>query len=122
MAATGGMLQWMRETVRRIPKGKVSTYGDVARAAGFPGAARQVVWALRAASAGLPWHRVVGAGGRIRLPGEHGFEQRTRLAAEGVRFRGDRIPLSEFGFRYPSTRRKQSPKPKRQARGSRPLI
>ena len=87
--------------MRRIPRGKVATYGDVARAAGFPGAARQVVWALHKASAGLAWHRVVGAGGRIRLPGEAGFEQRTRLASEGVRFQGERIPMREFGFSFP---------------------
>jgi methylated-DNA-protein-cysteine methyltransferase-like protein len=101
------MLERIRETVRRIPKGKVSTYGDVARAAGFPGAARQVVWALRAAAHGLPWHRVVGAGGRILLPAEAGLEQRTRLATEGVRFRGDRIPLGEFGFRFPAAKGRQ---------------
>src|SRR5207247_1994461 len=83
------MLQRMRETVRRIPRGKVATYGDVAKAAGFPGSARQVVWALHNAGATLPWHRVVGAGGRIRLPGEAGLEQRVRLASEGVKFQGD---------------------------------
>src|SRR5579864_3669586 len=63
------LLSTMRDTIRTIPKGKVATYGDVARAAGFPGRARQVVWALRGAR-GLPWHRVVGAGGKIMLPGE----------------------------------------------------
>ena len=79
--------------VRRIPRGKVATYGDVAYAAGFPGAARQVVWALHSAS-GLPWHRVVGAGGQIKLTGEHAFEQRMRLQAEGVSFRGQRIAMA----------------------------
>ena len=78
--------------VRRIPRGKVATYGDVAYAAGFPGAARQVVWALHSAN-GLPWHRVVGAGGQIKLTGEHGFEQRMRLQGEGVIFRGQRIAM-----------------------------
>jgi len=78
--------------VRRIPRGRVMTYGDVAAVAGYPGAARQVVWALRAAH-GLPWHRVVAAGGRIALPGEAGVEQRLRLAAEGVRFRGQRVAI-----------------------------
>ena len=95
------MLQRLRETVRKIPRGKVSSYGAVARAAGYPGAARQVVWALRASSPGLPWHRVVGAGGRILLPGERGMEQRIRLEQEGVRFRGGRIPLSEHEHRFP---------------------
>jgi len=79
--------------IRQIPRGKVSTYGAVARAAGYPGAARQVVATLRS-SVGLPWHRVLGAGGQIKLPGEHGFEQRFRLESEGVTFRGKRVNLS----------------------------
>jgi methylated-DNA-protein-cysteine methyltransferase-like protein len=103
------MLEKIRETIRRIPRGKVSTYGDVARAAGFPGSARQVVWALRGAAMGMPWHRVVGAGGRIRLPGEAGFEQRTRLANEGVQFKRERIDLKEFGFRFPARRARRRP-------------
>ncbi len=86
------MFQPIRDTVRRIPRGKVATYGQVAEAAGFPGAARQVVWALRNAR-GLPWHRVIGAGGKILLPGEAGMEQRIRLENEGVRFRGARIRM-----------------------------
>jgi methylated-DNA-protein-cysteine methyltransferase related protein len=102
------MLQRLRETVRRIPRGKVATYGDIAKAAGFPGAARQVVWALRHAGAALPWHRVVGAGGRIRLPGEPGLEQRTRLASEGVKFQGDRISMKQFACKFrPRTRRRR---------------
>jgi len=94
------MLEQLRETVRRIPKGRVATYGDVARAAGFPGAARQVAWALHNAKGGLPWHRVLGAGGSIRLPGQAGLEQRTRLAAEGVAFRGARADLSRHAFDF----------------------
>jgi methylated-DNA-protein-cysteine methyltransferase related protein len=86
------MFKPIRETVRRIPRGKVATYGQVAKAAGFPGAARQVVWALRGAR-GIPWHRVIGAGGKILLPGEAGMEQRIRLENEGVRFRGGRIRM-----------------------------
>lgn len=78
--------------IRKIPKGKVSTYGDVAYAAGFPGAARQVAWALHG-SRGLPWQRVVGAGGHILLPGESGFEQRMRLQQEGVEFVGQRVRM-----------------------------
>jgi methylated-DNA-protein-cysteine methyltransferase-like protein len=102
------MLEKIRATIRKIPRGKVATYGDVARAAGFPGAARQVVWALRRAGPGLPWHRVIGAGGRIRLPGEAGFEQRTRLAAEGVRFRRERIDMDEFGFQFRASRTRRA--------------
>jgi methylated-DNA-protein-cysteine methyltransferase related protein len=91
----------IRRTVRRIPRGKVATYGSVARAAGHPGTARQVAWALRAPnSETVPWHRVLGRGGRILLPGEAGLNQRSLLEVEGVRFRGNRVDIgsSEFDF------------------------
>jgi methylated-DNA-protein-cysteine methyltransferase-like protein len=86
------MFARMLDVVRRIPYGKVATYGDVAYVAGFPGSARQVAWALHKSS-GLPWHRVVGAAGRIMLPGEAGFEQRMRLHMEGVEFAGLRVRM-----------------------------
>jgi methylated-DNA-protein-cysteine methyltransferase related protein len=92
------MLDLIRDTIRKIPKGKVSTYGGVAEAAGFPGRARQVVWALRNAR-GLPWHRVVGAGGKISLRGENGLEQRLRLESEGVVFHGSRVWMEKYEYR-----------------------
>lgn len=91
------MFERVWDVVRRIPKGKVATYGQVAEAAGFPGASRQVVWALRAAKRPLPWHRVVGAGGKILLPGEAGLEQKLRLANEKVKLEGNRINLAQHG-------------------------
>ena|SRR5215468_7952092 len=93
------MMDRIRATVRRIPRGRVSTYGAVARAAGFRGAARQVVRALQS-SYGLPWQRVVAAGGRIALPGERGMEQRFRLETEGVKFSGKRVRMKEFEFKF----------------------
>jgi methylated-DNA-protein-cysteine methyltransferase-like protein len=87
-----GMFDKMLRVVARIPKGSVATYGDVAYAAGYPGAARQAAWALHA-SRGLPWQRVIGAGGRILLGGHAGLEQRLRLETEGVRFIGPRVDL-----------------------------
>lgn len=87
------MLEALRRVVARIPRGKVATYGAVAAAAGYPGAARQVAWALHNNSKGLPWHRVLGAGGAIRLPGEAGLEQRLRLTQEGITFRGARVMM-----------------------------
>src|SRR5215469_11657699 len=95
------MLPEIRKSVAKIPRGKVATYGAVARAAGYEGAARQVAWALRDSGGRLPWHRVLGAGGRIRLTGENALEQRLRLEAEGVEFRGGRVrmDLHEFKFR-----------------------
>ncbi len=94
-----GMFETMLKTVRRIPRGKVATYGDVAAASGYPGAARQVVWALRTGKA-VPWHRVLGAKGIILLKGENGFEQRLRLRSEGVIIAGDRVDLARFGHKF----------------------
>ena len=98
------MLAELRDMVRNIPRGKVSSYGDVARAAGFPGRARQVVWALRN-SRGLPWHRVVGSGGKILLPGEQGIEQRLRLESEGVGFRNGRVWMAKHQHAFGRVRR-----------------
>jgi methylated-DNA-protein-cysteine methyltransferase-like protein len=100
------MFDIIRDTIRRIPKGKVSTYGEVARAAGFPGSARQVVWALHN-SRGLPWHRVVGAGGKILTPGEHGLEQRMLLETEGVAFRSGRVWLEKHQHQWGRARRQR---------------
>jgi methylated-DNA-protein-cysteine methyltransferase related protein len=100
------MLPYLRATILKIPKGKVSTYGAIARAAGYPGAARQVVRALQQ-SHGLPWQRVVAAGGRIALRGEAGMEQRFRLEAEGVRFSGRRVRMKEHEFKFPAARRRK---------------
>lgn len=79
------------DVVRRIPRGSVMTYGEVAEAAGYKGRARQVVWALNQSTPDIPWHRVVGAGLQIRLPGEAGLEQRIRLEAEGWTVRGKKL-------------------------------
>jgi methylated-DNA-protein-cysteine methyltransferase related protein len=86
--------------IRALPRAKVSTYGGIARAAGWAGAARQVVRILRQVS-GLPWHRVLGAGGAIKLPGENGEEQRFRLRMEGVAFRGARVDMGKHEFYSP---------------------
>lgn len=73
------------------------TYGEVAAVAGFPRGARLTVRALWGAD-GLPWHRVVAAGGRIALTGEDGYEQRLRLEVEGVSFRGGRVRIDLHGW------------------------
>lgn len=88
----GDMLLRIERAIRAIPRGKVSTYGGIAKAAGVPGAARQVAKVLRK-SFGLPWQRVLGAGGEIKLRGDSAIEQRLRLEAEGVRFRGRRVDM-----------------------------
>lgn len=88
--------------IRRIPRGKVSTYGNVAQVAGLPRRARLVGTVLRQtpASVSLPWYRVINAGGRISLPaGSDSYaRQRRKLEAEGVIFRGDRVDLRRYGW------------------------
>lgn len=89
--------------LRRIPRGKVATYGQIAALAGNPRGARQVARALHAASGTrkLPWHRVINSSGRISLPPGRGYElQRALLEDEGVEFgAGERINLKRFGWR-----------------------
>jgi methylated-DNA-protein-cysteine methyltransferase-like protein len=84
------------QVVGEIPTGRVTTYGAVARAAGLPGRARQAGRALREApeDLNLPWHRVVGAGGRIVFPraSREFKEQARRLRAEGVIAKDGRVP------------------------------
>lgn len=79
--------------IRSIPKGKVSSYSAVAAAAGCPGCHRLVAQILRKSGGALPWQRVLGADGAIRLRGPAALEQRTRLEFEGVAFKGSRVDL-----------------------------
>ena len=104
-----GYFEDIHNIVRKIPHGKVATYGSVARGAGYPGTARQVVWALHSPKAGnIAWHRVVGSGGKILLPGEEGLHQSMLLRSEGIPFRGNRVNLTacEFLFLPKPTRQK----------------
>lgn len=91
--------------VRRIPAGRVATYGQVARIAGLGGAARLVGYALHALperERRVPWQRVINAQGRIsarRFPGAEQVQKRL-LEREGVRFDArERIDLARFGWR-----------------------
>jgi methylated-DNA-protein-cysteine methyltransferase-like protein len=89
-----------RKAIRQIPRGKVATYGQVAAAAGYPLHHRQVAAMLRRGHGTLPWQRVVGAGGQIKLRFEAGLEQRMRLEMEGVRFIGKRVDMAEHQHRF----------------------
>src|SRR6478736_10027112 len=87
--------QAFAETIRSIPRGKVASYGQVAAAAGYPGYHRAVARLLKTMIPGeLPWQRVLGAGGEIKLAGRAAAEQRLRLKMEGVTFIRKRIDLS----------------------------
>lgn len=88
--------------IRQIPPGKVATYGQVAAAAGYPLHHRQVVQLLRRSGDTLPWQRVVGAGGVIRLRREMAHEQRLRLEMEGVRFRAGRVVMADHQHQFRS--------------------
>ena len=89
--------------VRRIPAGKVATYGQVAELAGLPNHARLVGYALHAISEGttIPWHRVINAQGKISIRGSASasITQRLRLEQEGVRFTGGRVKLDVYGWK-----------------------
>lgn len=88
-------LQAIWDVVARIPRGSVSTYGDVARAAGLPGRARQAGYALKHGPEDLrlPWHRVVGAGGKIVFDARSSArrEQARLLRSEGVKVENGRV-------------------------------
>ena len=89
--------------IRRIPNGRVATYGQIALLAGVPGQARQVGYALNASTdERLPWHRVINAQGRISLRADSAFAdlQRTLLEAEDVEFdAAGRVNLARYQWR-----------------------
>ena len=87
--------------LRSLPRGRVSTYGRVAAAAGYPLYHRAVAKFLRGELSGsLPWQRVLGAGGEIKLRGDAALEQRRRLEAEGVHFNGKRVDMDAHEYQF----------------------
>jgi methylated-DNA-protein-cysteine methyltransferase-like protein len=88
------------DLIRRVPRGRVATYGQIAALLGRPRSARAVGRALRNCPHDVPWHRVVNAGGGIspRPRASSMLTQELRLAGEGVMLRRGRIPLR--GFRW----------------------
>ena len=99
-AASSGPEQAILAAVRRIPRGRVSTYGELARIAGLPRRARLVGTVLKQTAVKVPWHRVVNASGRISFPaGSNGHErQRKLLEREGVQVTHGRISLPLYGW------------------------
>jgi methylated-DNA-protein-cysteine methyltransferase related protein len=97
----------IEQVIRAIPRGEVLTYGGVAKAAGFPALSRMVARVLRRAY-GLPWQRVLGAGGQIKLTGDSAIEQRLRLQAEGVRFRGRKVDMKACEWKAALPKAKRS--------------
>ena len=90
--------------VRRVPKGRVATYGQIATLAGLRNHARQVGYALHAlpTGSGVPWHRVINAQGKVSGRAEPGYVlvQQKLLESEGIEIGvGDRISLKRFGWK-----------------------
>lgn len=99
VTADGERDRSFRRVILSIPAGKVSTYGSVAAAAGYPLYHRAVARLLRTDPPDqLPWHRVLGAGGEVKLRGDAAREQQARLKAEGVQFKGERVDMDRFEY------------------------
>jgi methylated-DNA-protein-cysteine methyltransferase related protein len=118
---TGGW-DYIYQAVKRIPRGRVVTYGRLARLLHVPGGARTVGFAMAGCPSGygIPWHRVVGAGGRL-LPHEpYASKQRMLLETEGTTFLGMKVDLAAHewkpGIRSASNQTKRG-KPKNVERG-----
>ena len=86
--------------VKQIPHGRVTTYGALAKALRLPGGARAVGYAMAACpnGRGIPWHRVLGAGGRTRMPEPHASLQQKLLTSEGVTIEGLKIDMTVYGW------------------------
>jgi methylated-DNA-protein-cysteine methyltransferase related protein len=105
--------------VKRIPRGRVTTYGELAKGLRLRGGARAVGYAMAATprGRGIPWHRVIGAGGKVTMPEPHASLQRRLLATEGVPIEGTRIDMKLYAWspksKSRSKSRAKSGKPKR---------
>jgi len=86
--------------VKRIPRGRVTTYGELAQKLRIRGGARAVGYAMAACPSGrgIPWHRVVGAGGRLIIREPYASLQRRMLETEGVTIEGRRIDMQRYAW------------------------
>ncbi len=107
-----GSWDYIYRTVKRIPRGRVVTYGQLAKFLRVPGGARTVGFAMAGCPSGhgIPWHRVVGAGGRL-LPREpYASKQRMLLETEGTTFAGMKVDLAAHQWQRPKSKASR-PKP-----------
>jgi methylated-DNA-protein-cysteine methyltransferase related protein len=100
--------------VKQIPRGRVTTYGAIAKAIREPGGARVVGYAMAATPAGrgIPWHRVVSAGGKIKMPEPHASKQRRLLETEGIELGARSVDMKIYGW-LPKQKKSGKSKPKR---------
>jgi len=107
--------------VKKIPRGCVTTYGEIAKAIRQPGGARAVGYAMASCPSGrgIPWHRVVSAGGHLRMPEPHVSLQRRLLAAEGIPMDRRSIDMKVFGWSPAKKRVKKRKLRRRPAKGNR---
>jgi methylated-DNA-protein-cysteine methyltransferase-like protein len=100
--AVRSLYEIIYEMVKKIPKGKVATYGQIARICGLREHARLVGYALHSlkSNSGVPWHRVINSKGTISFPKHTGAYERQKklLEREGVKFKKDKIDLAKYGF------------------------
>jgi len=104
--------------VKRIPRGRVTTYGELAKALRLRGGARAVGYAMAACpnGQGIPWHRVIGAGGRLLMPEPYALKQRKLLETEGVAIDVARIDLNAYGWSPAKAKRPKAKAVKRARR------
>jgi methylated-DNA-protein-cysteine methyltransferase-like protein len=99
------------QLVKRIPRGRVTTYGKIAAKLRLPGGARVVGYAMASCPSGkgIPWHRVIGANGKILIGEPHASLQRRLLESEGISTRNNAIDLDLYSW-SPAKKRSQSSK------------
>jgi methylated-DNA-protein-cysteine methyltransferase-like protein len=106
--------------VKKIPRGRVTTYGEIAKAIQLRGGARVAGYAMAACPSGrgIPWHRVVGAGGKLLIREPYGSFQRRMLESEGVEISGARINYKRYGW-SPAKRKSSQKSAKARSRARR---
>jgi len=111
-------MSWDRvyRLVKQIPRGRVTTYGAIAKALREPGGARVVGYAMAATPSGrgIPWHRVVSAGGKIRMPEPHASKQRRLLETEGIVLGLRSLDIKIYGW-LPKQKKSRTSKTKRKS-------
>jgi methylated-DNA-protein-cysteine methyltransferase related protein len=101
--------------VKKIPRGRVTTYGEIAKALCLRGGARAAGYAMAACPSGrgIPWHRVVGAGGKLLISEPHASLQRRLLETEGVEIGGRKIDMKRYAWSPMKTRARAPAKRRR---------